>query len=407
MNITRDSPPGALPLRLAEGLRVAPVGDGYVLHDTSRSRLHFVQPIAALFIELCDGLRPADEVERLVVQAFGGEDIRRALGDFRDEALRVGVLVASDGGRDGQATESKARTMTPEELTDLAGTLQDEARFEEALRCQKAAVAMAPDDSWCWWRLSEIATCLGDGETVRHAYERYFALEPREPDRSHLLAAVGAAPRPPRASDSYVISLFDRFAPIYDERLREHLEYRAPELLAAAIREVQGGEPHDLGVLDLGCGTGLAAEVLRPWAAWLEGIDLSPKMLERARERGSYDALHVAEIEEWLRIARGPYDLVFASDVFVYIGDLATVVHRSLGAMRPGGLLAFTVERNEREPFSLETTGRYAHGRGHIEEVAAASSADVAHLREAIIRLDRGVPVVGWVVVLRRIEGAR
>ena len=43
-------------------------------------------------------------------------------------------------------------------------------------------------------------------------------------------------------------------------------------------------------VLELGCGTGLAAAHLRPFAVSLTGVDLSPHMLARAAARHAYSA---------------------------------------------------------------------------------------------------------------------
>ena len=52
-----------------------------------------------------------------------------------------------------------------------------------------------------------------------------------------------------------------------------------------------------LAILDLGCGTGLAGLAFQPLAARLDGVDLSPAMIEKARARGIYDHLDVADLE--------------------------------------------------------------------------------------------------------------
>jgi predicted TPR repeat methyltransferase len=49
-------------------------------------------------------------------------------------------------------------------------------------------------------------------------------------------------------------------------------------------------------VLDLGCGTGLSGQALRPLARRLTGVDLSPAMIDARRTRTVYDVLTVAEI---------------------------------------------------------------------------------------------------------------
>src|SRR5439155_2214738 len=109
-------------------------------------------------------------------------------------------------------------------------------------------------------------------------------------------------------------------------------------------------------------GTGLAAPRLRKRARYLHGIDLSPQMAARAEATGLYDRIEVAEITEWLsRSNAASFDLIAACDTFIYFGDLQQVVGPSAKLLRPGGWLAFTVERGEMIPFQLTDSGRYAH----------------------------------------------
>ena len=53
----------------------------------------------------------------------------------------------------------------------------------------------------------------------------------------------------------------------------------------------------ELAILDLGCGTGLAGAAFKPLAARLDGVDLSPAMIEKARARQIYDHLQVADLQ--------------------------------------------------------------------------------------------------------------
>lgn len=51
------------------------------------------------------------------------------------------------------------------------------------------------------------------------------------------------------------------------------------------------GKNTHLDILDAGCGTGLCADVLRPYAKSLVGVDLSPQMLALAAKQQIYDQL--------------------------------------------------------------------------------------------------------------------
>jgi predicted TPR repeat methyltransferase len=64
-----------------------------------------------------------------------------------------------------------------------------------------------------------------------------------------------------------------------------------------------------------------------------------------------------------------------------------------------GGLLAFTVERGDAEPWALADSGRFAHHRNHLIEVAAAAALSVVSIEDAVLRFEYGNPVPGLVAV--------
>ena len=70
----------------------------------------------------------------------------------------------------------------------------------------------------------------------------------------------------------------------YDARMIGQLGYAAPQILRDLAEMVMPGR-EQLAILDLGCGTGLAGAVFKPLAARLDGVDLSPAMIEKARAR--------------------------------------------------------------------------------------------------------------------------
>jgi len=141
-----------------------------------------------------------------------------------------------------------------------------------------------------------------------------------------------------------VTYLFDHYADQFDSHLLEQLNYRAPAVIVAQIAEILEVPAARLDILDAGCGTGLCAPLLRPYARHLTGVDLSPRMLDKARERGGYDELVVAELTAFLAGQQSAYDLIVSADTLVYFGALDAVLHAVTAALRPGGWLAFTAE---------------------------------------------------------------
>ena len=183
---------------------------------------------------------------------------------------------------------------------------------------------------------------LGLADQARSSYREALAHGADPSLVQFALGALGDA-RAAAAPRHYVEQLFDSYAVGFDEHLVGTLQYRGPQVLADGL-----GRERYASALDLGCGTGLAAPSLRPRCTRLEGVDLSAVMVERARARQLYDELRQADVVEALTAAPGAHDLLFAADVFIYVGALDAVFAAAARALRPGGELCFSVEPRRR-----------------------------------------------------------
>ena len=285
---------------------------------------------------------------------------------------------------------------------ELGLARQAERHWEGAAVAFERATVLSPRMARAWFCLGEARRAEGNLQSAQSAYRRCLDLDPDD----HLGAALGltlaggTAP-PAKPPEAYVRKLFDEYADRFDEALVEKLHYQAPALLARAVAEVMG-PAQDLRVFDAGCGTGLAAVALKPWAARIEGCDLSPVMVAKARERGLYDKLSAGDAVQTLAGHDGTFDLVVAADVLVYLGDLSPMFQAAHRALAPNGLFAFTAERTDDRAWVLGAKHRYAHSGPYLQAQAKAAGFDVCLIEEAVTRQDGGEPVPGWLVVLRR-----
>ena len=158
-----------------------------------------------------------------------------------------------------------------------------------------------------------------------------------------MLAACSGRDMPERASDAFIESTFDSFAASFDAKLAS-LAYRAPALVAEMLAHAGVHASRSLDVLDAGCGTGLCGPLVAPYARRLVGVDLSEAMLARARERNVYDELAKRELTAYLHDSPGSFDVIVSADTLVYFGPLDAVTTAAANALRPGGVLVFTVE---------------------------------------------------------------
>lgn len=243
--------------------------------------------------------------------------------------------------------------------------------------------------------------CLAAGaqEEARRHLEATRALDPQDRLGAALLlaqlegkAAAGAMP------DAFVATLFDAYAPRFDQHLVEALGYCAPERLAALLASHPA--PPAARVFDLGCGTGLMARALPGQGAW-QGVDLAPAMVAEAEKTGLYAALAVGELAAWLAAQpEASADLVLAADVFCYVPDLAPVFAQVHRVLRPGGRFAFSIQTHDAEGVIIGEDRRVHHAPALIKALAQ----DFTLLEEAPVstRLDRGQPVPGALFLLRR-----
>ena len=219
------------------------------------------------------------------------------------------------------------------------------------------------------------------------------------------LAAHGAGSAGEGTAVGYVEALFDQYAPQFEAALVERLAYRVPDLIDGLLIEEMGrlGLTHFGDALDLGCGTGLMGERLRAKVEFLEGIDLSAAMIAETARKGIYDSLDKAELVDFLSQRAAQSDLITAADVFIYCGALPPVLAAVVPAMRPGGLLAFSLEAHDgEEPVFLRASLRFAHGVDATRQALVDAGLEVLRFESAVLRQDRGAPIDGLLILARK-----
>jgi predicted TPR repeat methyltransferase len=201
-----------------------------------------------------------------------------------------------------------------------------------------------------------------------------------------------------RAPADYVAAKFDGFADHFDHQLVNLLDYQAPAQLAEMVAR---HATRATDILDLGCGTGLAAEPLAPFGGRLTGVDLSSGMLAKAAERDVYARLVQGDIIDFLREHPTAFDLVMAADVLIYLGDLADFFEALANALRSGGYCAFSVEVAA-QGWTVLPSGRFAHADSYVRDLATPGFEVVEHEVTTLRREGAGA-ASGGLYVMRRI----
>jgi predicted TPR repeat methyltransferase len=279
-------------------------------------------------------------------------------------------------------------------LADLAQTSGD---LTGAIEYAQRALRVDPEQREALFRLGDLWAQLGDSVRAAERWEKLLALDPD--DRYGARAALDALPAAGTPTESYIRILFDQYAPKFDHAIAA-LGYRAPALVADLAGRVLGAPRGELDLLDLGCGTGLSGAALRPWARRMDGVDLSPAMIDAARARGLYDHLAVDEAKRFLDGSAERWDVIVAVDTLNYLGELTPIF--TAAAAHADRLLATVECADDDEATVLRATRRYAHGRGALEQAAVKAGWTLTACERATLRTEAGADVAGFVFALAR-----
>ena len=289
---------------------------------------------------------------------------------------------------------------------DFARDLQLKGDLVAAADLLLQATELAPGFASAWFTLGEIRERLGERAAAIAALRRAQVADPDDRHGASLrLMLLGAEPLSSMPL-AYVRALFDQYAPKFEAALVDDLGYRGPALLFKAVLSVCAAFRKPAlfkRAIDLGCGTGLAATAFAAQVDEFTGIDLSPRMIERARATGLYARLEVAEMVEGLRNKPDAgADLILAADAVVYLSDLAPLLCEARRVLVRGGLLAFTAETHGGDCVILGEGLRYAHSAGYLRASIEAAGLALSRLEDLSARNEDNAPVPGLVVVAKK-----
>jgi len=97
--------------------------------------------------------------------------------------------------------------------------------------------------------------------------------------------------------------------------------------------------PHNAALLDIGCGTGLFIEKYREAGASAVGIDLSRRMITRARRRCATSDFMIGTGES-IPFADNSFDAISSLLVFSYLRDPDQMLREAYRVAKPGGVIA-------------------------------------------------------------------
>ncbi|HCR19847.1 MAG TPA: hypothetical protein DIU35_20410 [Candidatus Latescibacteria bacterium] len=158
--------------------------------------------------------------------------------------------------------------------------------------------------------------------------------------------------------------IYKDWADAYDHDLINELGYVAP---ATTVNEFQSFLPNTQAtILDAGCGTGLVGALLNEKGYQvIDGLDLSPEMLEKAKEKQVYRDLIQADLTASLDLPDNQYDAVISVGAFTCAHVGPEAFNELLRITKPGGYICFSVRNSswEEDQYHLKMTVLEREGR--------------------------------------------
>jgi len=306
-------------------------------------------------------------------------------------------------------------------------------RLQEAIGCYEKSVAQQPHYFSAWFNLGKMALALGyypksiaafrkalalqpnslltmhslgsalsvDGQIDEaiSCYERLLEVQPDDESAKHALATLKGE-KSERAPKGHIAAIFDELSGNFEQHLDE-LGYEIPTLIYQSLIELTSGDVQFKRMLDMGCGTGVAGPLFSKHVEQIEGIDLSGKMIELARDKGVYAQLEQADLIEYLQQSKEKYDLILATDVFVYQGNLSPVFKAVAHSATAGGWFLFSIELCEGEDYQLCPTGRYAQSAAYIEQLTEEFGFSIRAEQDVTVREEQKKKVPGKIYLLQ------
>jgi SAM-dependent methyltransferase len=133
------------------------------------------------------------------------------------------------------------------------------------------------------------------------------------------------------------------------------VSYDRPAILAMS------GDVRGKRILDVGCATGALAGLLVERGATVEGIDLNPTFIDRARARlGERATFRVADISTPMPfLDDSSFDVVVASLVLHYLRDWSTPLREFARVLRPRAALILSTHHPTHDLHDSEPSGDY------------------------------------------------
>ena len=328
----------------------------------------------------------------------------------------LGVVLREQGRlKDAAASYERAIALKPDYANahnNLGNAWKALGQLDKARASFANALQYNPGNADTHYNLGILCCDLGESDQAELHFRRCLECDPNDSRGvAILLAHLGLADAPERTSPAQLLSLYDVRSRSWD---RESSYYGA-SLVAQGLR--RHADHNRLTMLDIGCGTGLVGVLVRDLASRLDGVDISPAMLEKAETKGVYNRLIEADLASFMAQQIDSYDAILGAATLIHFGDLKALLGIVSECLHAKGLFVFTLFYHEDGASHSDTevdyavashhrlarSGCFKHSASYVERLARQAEFCVLELEKIIHEQDQDSnPVAGILAVLQR-----
>lgn len=299
------------------------------------------------------------------------------------------VLGQNEAAGEAYETLSRLTEISDDIRLNWANVLIEEQKFEQAFDLLNQ---ISDFSDTLFLLMRDVLFAMrrtGRGNEAREKAVFWRSMRPENQDVNYLCTAFLGEKTNESAPLSFVRLINEVYAVEQAERAADRKKYFGPEILDRAVQALKLPIGRSMNVLDIGCGSGAAADILsdfsRP-AGTLTGIDVSDIALDFAADKQVYNKLEEADLISFCSADPEKYDLIAGLDSLFYFGDLTPVLTAVKTALKPGGIFVFTVRAAEGgRDFDLDIYGRFKQGSRFVSECITAAGLDEKYQAEELL----------------------
>lgn len=299
------------------------------------------------------------------------------------------VLGQNEAAGEAYETLSRLTEISDDIRLNWANVLIEEQKFEQAFDLLNQ---ISDFSDTLFLLMRDVLFAMrrtGRGNEAREKAVFWCSMRPENQDVNYLCTAFLGEKTNESAPLSFVRLINEVYAVEQAERAADRKKYFGPEILDRAVQALKLPIGRSMNVLDIGCGSGAAADILsdfsRP-AGTLTGIDVSDIALDFAADKQVYNELEEADLISFCSADPEKYDLIAGLDSLFYFGDLTPVLTAVKTALKPGGIFVFTVRAAEGgRDFDLDIYGRFKQGSRFVSECITAAGLDEKYQAEELL----------------------